>query len=355
MSKHKTKIFIIFFAVTLALSGCTIQFNSSDNGVNSGGMYVSANKGDTWTQKVLIPSSSGKPRSIASLDVLALAMDPSDYKTLYLGSSGNGLFFTYDNGENWQIASTLGKVTVNAIAVDPVEKCTIYAAAENKVYKSIDCSRTWAQAYYDNDPAALVNAIAVDSYNNKNIFIGISRGDLLRSGDKGGSWQTVARFQDRVDKIVFSASDSRVIFAGTRGKGIFRSQDNGFNWVSLNEELSPLKLVNSFRDLAVSKAKPGFIILANNYSLIASVDNGNTWTRLDLIIPETGAVINSVFVGPKNADEIYYVTNTTFYRSLDGGKTWTTKKLPTPRAGWRLLMDPENANVIYMGVKTVKK
>jgi hypothetical protein len=62
-----------------------------------------------------------------------------------------------------------------------------------------------------------------------------------------------------------------------------------------------------------------------------------------------------VFISPKNVEEIYYATNTTFYRTSDGGKNWTTRKLPTSRAGWRLIVDPEDTNVIYMGVREIKK
>ncbi|GAF89261.1 unnamed protein product, partial [marine sediment metagenome] len=46
--------------------------------------------------------------------------------------------------------------------------------------------------------------------------------------------------------------------------------------------------------------------------------------------------------------------NTTFYRSLDSGENWTTKKLPTTRAGWKLLIDPDNPDIIYMGVRSIK-
>lgn len=354
MSKHKIRLSLVIFAVALTLAGCSISFGG-DTGVTGGGMFLSTSKGDAWVQKALMPSLTGVPKSIAGLDMETIVMDPSDYKALYLGSIENGLFFSYDRGDSWQLATALGKVTVKAIAVDPNEKCTIYVAADNKIYKSTDCSRSWAQAYYDNDPAVLVTSIAVDGYNSNNIFIGLSRGDILKSADKGNSWQAVARLESRVQRIIFSAADSRVLFAGTKDKGLFRSKDSGYNWISLGDKLKDYENSNNFRDLAISKAEPGMIILANNYGLIVSKDNGETWAKLDLITPEKEAIINSVFIGPKDASQIFYVTNTTFYRSLDGGQNWTTKKLPTVRAGWKLLVDPENTNAIYLIAKTIKK
>ena len=52
---------------------------------------------------------------------------------------------------------------------------------------------------------------------------------------------------------------------------------------------------------------------------------------------------------------IYYVTNTTFYRSLDGGINWSSNKLPTSRAGVKLLIDSKNPSIIYLAVRQIKK
>jgi len=60
-------------------------------------------------------------------------------------------------------------------------------------------------------------------------------------------------------------------------------------------------------------------------------------------------------VNPQNTQEIYYVTNTTFYRSLDGGENWKTIKMPTSAIGWKLLIDPKEPNIIYLGIKLPPK
>jgi len=356
MSKHKIKFIITFFAVPFLLSGCTISFGgTTQNSTNNGGIWVSSNQGNTWSQKALIPTTSGSPRSIAGIDANDLVMDPSDNKTLYLASQDNGLFYTYDAGDSWQIAVSLGKINIKSVAVDPLDKCNIYVTSDNKAYKSADCSRTWQQIYFDNDPTVVVNTVAVDNYNDNNIFLGLSRGEILKSVDRGTSWQTVGRLGDNVQKIVISANDTRMMFAGTRLKGIFRSKDNGYNWSSLANNLRAFADAVNFKDLAVSPSKPGFLILANTYGLIESSDNGDTWSAIQLITPEKEATINAVTLNPKNPDEIYYVTNTTFYRSLDGGKDWTTKKLPTARSGYRVIVDRVDTGLVYLGVKIIKR
>ncbi|PKM87849.1 hypothetical protein CVU83_02450, partial [Candidatus Falkowbacteria bacterium HGW-Falkowbacteria-2] len=79
------------------------------------------------------------------------------------------------------------------------------------------------------------------------------------------------------------------------------------------------------------------------------------WENIKLITPEKDAIINAVAVNPKNSQELFYVTNTTFFRSLDGGVTWTSKKLPTTRAGSDLLVDFNNPNIMYMGTLKIDK
>jgi len=355
MMKDKLHLLIIaFIIVGVIATGCSISFKTEGGGGNDGGVYISANKGSTWQQKVLIPTTAGRPGNFATLDTNALIMDPADEKAVYFGSFENGLFYTYDGGENWQIAKTLGKISVKAIAVDPSSKCIIYAASKNKVFKSTDCNRSWSQVYFDNDANTEINTIAIDHYNTLTLYIGTSRGEIIKSSNRGISWQTISRFDDDVEKIVINRDDSRIIFVATAKKGIHRSQDGGANWENLKEKLADFKDSLKFRDLVIIEAEKNSLILATSYGLLKSADNGDNWSRLELITPEKEATINSVAVNPKDSTEIYYITNTTFYHSLDNGQNWITKKLPTTRAGRKLLIDPENPNIIYLGAIKVK-
>lgn len=356
MLKNKISVSILFLALSVAVSGCSIKFNTgATEAADNGGIFASANKGDSWNAKNLIPTTTGKPKSLGGVNVNVLKFDPSDNKAIYSGSQDNGLFYTYDGGNNWNIAESLGPISIIDVAIDPADKCIIYVAFGNKVVKSKDCSRSWAQVYFDNDDKVTVNAIAIDHYNSNNVYIGLSRGEMLKSSDKGGSWHALKRFDNKVEEILINSADSRIMFAATAEKGVFRTNDAGKSWTDLSVNLKDFKDSNRFRDLAISSKEPNLIILANNYGLIKSLDNGDTWSKIELITPEKEAIINAVALNPKNVDEIYYVTNTTFYRSLDGGKNWATKKLPTSRAGGKLLVDPVDGNLIYLGIKAVKK
>ncbi|MFH1255576.1 MAG: YCF48-related protein [bacterium] len=359
MLKNKfLKIALLLPLVALALSGCSLSLNSDSgsSGISDGGIFKSTNKGGSWAQKVLILTVGAK-KSFSGIDIISLAMDPSDNKAVYAGSLENGLFYSYDGGESWQIASNLGKLTVNNIAVDPADKCVIYATASNKVFKSEDCCRTWSQVYFDNDIKAAISSLAIDQKAGNNIFIGTSNGDVIKSSDKGASWRALDRFDSQIEKIIISPANSKIMFAGTAAKGVFRSVDGGAQWESLKDKLEYFDGSARFRDLVVVKpeSERETILLATNYGLLKSTDNGNAWSKIELLTAEEEAKIYSIAVNADNANEIYYATGTAFYRSLDGGKNWTSKKLPANRSGFRLLIDSQDPAIVYLAVKQITK
>jgi photosystem II stability/assembly factor-like uncharacterized protein len=263
----------------------------------------------------------------------------------------------------------LPTATVNAVAVDPKNKCTIYAASANRLYRSADCNRTWKQIYFDNNPGVTVTTIAIDHYNTGNIYIGTSRGEIIKSIDSGGAWRTIQRLDEGIARLIISPLDSRLLFTATVKNRIFSFTSNtntnpansedleqNFlveNWTDLNDVLTDYDIGANFKDIIVSP-RDGGIILATEKLILRSPDNGITWENIKLIQPDKDAVINAVAVNPQNSKDLYYVTNTTFFRSNDGGATWMTKNLPTKRAGRELLIDFNNPNVLYLGTVKLK-
>ena len=343
------------------LTGC-ITINTGGSGTaakNLGGVFKSVNKGETWANASIIATAGGKASNFNSLNVSSITMDPNDNKALYFGSIDNGLLYTYDAGVSWLLDRGLGQGTIEFLAVDPKNKCNIFVTRANKILKSTDCNRTWSQIYQDNDQVSMVNRVAVDPINSAIIYAVISRGDLIKSDDGGNAWQVVNRFEDRVSKLIINNKDSREMFVVTYKKGVYRTNDAGQNWsrmVEIDNALKDNELKYDIRDFLVIDNENGrTLYLATYYGLLKSTDNGATWTKLELISAEDRATINAIAVNYANTDEIYYTTNSTFYKSLDGGKSWKTLPLPTSRAGWRLLIDQKNPSVIYLGVVNLNK
>jgi len=335
--------------LVLSLSACSLGGGQANQAADAG-IFKSVNKGETWQQTALIPTVTGRPGSLGAVSVNTFVMDPSDHNGLYLGSVGQGLFYSYDGAASWQMAAGLGNATIRSVAVDPQYKCTLYAAVGNRLLQSTDCSRSWSQVYYDSDPKIAVNTVAIDYGQSAKIYIGTARGEVVRSQDRGQSWATIARLDNNIIRLLIDPVDSKIIFAVTEKKGIHRSRDGGQNWTDLSNGLKGFPDSRDFKVMVISPAKPGLIYLATGFGLIRSSDWGDTWESIELIPPDKKASINGIAVNPKDPQEIYYVTNTAFLRSTDGGASWITKRLPTSKNGWRLAIDPENPNVVYLAV-----
>lgn len=341
---------MLFFLV-FTLTGCGfIKFKTGGGSEHDGGVFVSINKGDNWKQMVGVPTLGDKSKSIEYTNASVLVMDPSDHNAVYYGTQDNGLFYSYNVSDGWNSVDKLPQKKVDAIAVDPGAKCIIYASIENKIHKTTDCNRTWAGVYFDDQAKTRINTLAIDYYDNSRVYAGTSRGEILVSEDRGRSWRTLRRFDSSVEEVNINPFDSRELFLATENSGLFRSSDQGESWTSLKVNMEEFDDRVEYRDLLVSQAQKGLLFWASDYGLLKSVDNGDNWERIELITPEKETTINSIAVNPLNSDEIYYVTNTTFYGSVDGGDNWSVQELPSSRSGSALLIDFENPNIIYLGV-----
>ncbi len=368
------KLIIILAAVALTSSACTLSIgaNKAASGSNpntDGGVWLSTDKGSTWKQAVLIPTVTGQPRSLGNVDTNVLTADPQDSAAVYLGTVGKGLYYTYNINNGWNEVKSLGQGTINDVKVDPKNKCTLYAAITNHLYRSVDCGRSWQQAYYDNNTGVGVTAIAVDHYDDDNIYIGTSRGDIIKSIDHGDSWRTIKRINENIARLIISPQDSRLVYVATIKNHIYSFSSNTVtnpntsadidqnfavtNWQDLSTVLKDFNLGSNFRDLAICAAD-GSLFLTTEQAIVRSPDKGATWEKINLLPPEKDAIINAIAVNPKDSQEIYYVTNTALFNSSDGGVTWTMKKLNTSRAGWDLLIDMNNPNNIYLGTKKLQ-
>ena len=370
MTLKNLKMIIALAVLMVTASACSISTSSSggSGGVDSS-LFLSIDAGNTWRSVASVPTTNGRIQSIADVNVKSMTMDPQDSLAVYLATYDRGLYYTYKVTDGWVAVSGLPTTTINDVKVDPKSKCTIYAALANRLYRSADCARTWTQVYYDNNAGVSVNAIAIDHYNPANIYIGTSRGEIIKSIDSGAAWRTIQRLDKGVSRLLISPLDSRLVFVATDDNKIFSftsntdtnaadSGDIGQNfvvddWTDLNAVLKDFDLGTSFKDIVIS-AKDGSIFIATEKLILRSPDNGITWENIKLLQPEKDAAIAAIAIDPQDSNKIYYVTNTTFFKSVDGGATWTTKNNPTSRAGRELLIDFNNTNNIYLGTVKLK-
>jgi len=350
---------LISFSIILASllfvgAGCISVGTNPNVGAGDGGIFKSADKGDTWAQKTAIPTTSGEKRSISGTSIVFITQDPQDANAIYAGTTDNGMFYSYDGGESWMQPPQVNRGRIPYIAVHPKNKCIVYVTTENKLVKTEDCSRTWTVPFLDARSDKKTKVVAIDSYNPDVVWLGTSSGDLLRSVDAGGSWVNVKNFNDDLLRLIISPSDTRHIYVATKASGVWRSLDGGVTWDDLSKNYKDFAGAREFSDLALAATDARTLVMSSKFGLIRTTDGGDTWTKIDLLTPPGSTSIYSLALDPKDPNNIYYGTSTTFYRSPNGGVNWVPKKLPTSRTATFLMVDGVNSSVLYMGVTKFK-
>ena len=363
----KIALISILLIGTSVLSACSISSESEGTGP-TGNIFFSADKGNSWNLINSMPTIGEESENISGVEVKGFYPDPSDSRAVYLATKENGLFYTYNISKGWNRAN-LNEASLQSVAVSYENKCLIYAAAKNKLYRTSDCSRSFSQVYYDTSTDILITDIVIDFYDPKNIYIATSRGEVIKSIDRGESWRTIWRFEEPIAKLLLSPLDSRRIFIATENNKVYNffsdSSTNTENpnslsknfeatrFKDLNDVLSDMEIGKRFINLRA--AKNGDIYLATNKMILKSPDDGTSWEKISLINSEKDSNILAMDINPKNAKEIYYASATTFFKSTDGGVTWNSKRLPTSWQSSDIMVDYHDGNNIYLGAERIPK
>ncbi|MBI5076925.1 hypothetical protein HZB94_00900 [Candidatus Falkowbacteria bacterium] len=355
MLRRNILLIILIAFVALGTTGCIKITKQKTATSKLGGVFYTTDRFETWKHRSYLMTPGETPGSIADIDVYFMRFDPSDSEAIYMGTRADGLYYSYNGGAGWNKSEKLPAGFVRDVVIDPKDKCTLYAAVESKVYKSEDCARTWKEVYYTDNAERKITALGVDWYIPDIIWVGLSDGTVLQSGNKGLAWKKIGYFGNRVQKIIVDPNDSRIIYFGVLEMGLWRTTDKGVTWEDLNKAMKDFQGAKVFSDFALGTSSKNVVVYANKYGLLRSLDGGATWSELKLLTLPAGEQIYSVAIDSTNANYIYYSTDTAVYKSVDGGENWVVKKTPTTRVVSALLVHPKQTATIFAGVKEVEQ
>src|SRR3989344_2403086 len=316
-SSKKISIAVLFFAsLVLMGQGCvTLRFGGPAP-VQNGGVYVSEDKGEVWTQKVFAGVVKNKTQTISTANVSKFLFHPLDPKLMYLGTGNLGLRVSTDGAETWNSTLT-GAGAVNAIGLDPTSTQIVYVGIGGQIHKTTDGGTSWAIVYTQAVAGYTINAVAVDPLNARHVYAGASNGALLFSDDSGTSWRTLGAkyFSGGIRDMYFHESDPGLMLIATPSAGVFRSPDRGTTWT----ELIPTTLATKFPGslttgvILMNKRSSSTMLYSSAYGIMRTADGGKTWEGVPLLTKPGEVAILSFAANPFDFEEIYYGTSANFY------------------------------------------
>ncbi|HTP51300.1 MAG TPA: hypothetical protein VMK42_11420 [Anaeromyxobacteraceae bacterium] len=264
-------------------------------GTPAGGVWRSSDGGQDWA--MVSPW-------LATIPISALAVHPSDSKTILAGTgsladggtsvAGAGILRTSDGGQNWSIAPSTLPPFVGALLFWQEEPDVVLAGTDNGVLRSADGGATFAEVLHTNRVAALVR----DPFVADALYAAGATG-LYRSSDRGQTWAALAPWpllasdMNGVGRVALavSAQTPALLLASVQVLGagdqtdrvlLLRSTDGGQSTAPLagSPNLCPTPASCGFAlAIAVDPANDAHLLVGGD-KLYASADGGATWNDL---------------------------------------------------------------------------
>ena len=271
--------------------------------------------------------------------VNAIAIHPTDPKTIYIGAANGGVWKTTNGGTQWTpLTDQMQSIAMGALAIDPQVPTTVYAGTGEYspaadaysgygLLRSKDGGATWSSI----GPPGIgaYTRVIVNPKNSNIVYASAGRGGgaVIRTTDGGATWARILDSGAVTDMALAMNGNTAVLYAGVANKAVYRSMDGGDTWVPLDQ-----LFVNQLRRVSLD-------VLPSNWKevVVVSVDSNS-------------------FVGGQYVDDMEGVNV-----SHDGGDSWSDatpngnifiSSSSAPPQGWYdvyVRMDPKNAQHFLLG------
>jgi photosystem II stability/assembly factor-like uncharacterized protein len=266
--------------------------------------------------------------------------------TLLVGTIGQGVMMTRDDGETWMRASVRqgmhSDAIVKALCADRRRPEVVFAGTDLGLYRTDDGGEKW-QRLYTPMTGAMVWSLAIDPLDPKVMFAGTgtpSTPRLYRSTDAGARWEprpmTIADEcpnvgVPRFTGISIDPTDDRHVWAGLEVDGVRHSSDGGETWSAINGQI-PNPDVHS---VLVVAGPPKTVFTVVNDDVWRSLDDGKTWqpARAREVFP--WHYPRWIVARPDDPRTVFLTLGDatpgrvgTLMRSRDAGATWQSLSLP---------------------------
>ena len=284
---------------------------------------------------------------------------------------------------------------------------TVYALSASSLLFVLGCSSSLhvgSQWEYTGGPIAQnISTVLIDEKLPGNIYVGLSNGEVFHSTDDGITWTRISTIWK--DKMIYRllqdpenweklyacteagafvssnkgkiwsglriGPDSptpigsrvlavdpwkpKVVYAGLRGKGLYKSSDGCISWRPINEGVDSSIALGDVYDIKIDLSKPDNVYAAvSGVGVIKSTNGGSSWAKLTDEFAYTGSTTTHVLVNRSSNEKIVYATNSgNIFKSTNGGQSWSPSRygLESDRI-LTVVAHPTNPDILFAGSET---
>lgn len=313
------------------------------------GILKSIDGGKNWEEKTYVDrDDKNNIITIGDSFVYDIETSPLDDKILVASTKNNGLYISYNQGEQWQsLFSEIGKDVKN-YSFSMSSPRTFYVAHRNKVYKTINGGIDWNVIYIDRD--ADIKKVYNDPQQNNNIYIFTSDGRMIQQNESGSlvlhnfnNGSTGYGKNVGIKDVFFyenTAENNYILF---NDNSLFRTNDSGETYTKV--DVAPKGIINN---LYLYPNNPGSFLLSTATGLFKTNSNGDTWDEMTLLSVDKN--INTLTISKKNRNIIYYSMGNLLYKTINDGYNWEVIEMPTNKIISSININPQNNQVLFIGI-----
>jgi len=302
------------------VGGCDVRFGAfASAGLDAdlvNGVYRSTNGGASWT------CINGGALGAESGAVKALAFSSED-RGLILAAAENGLYVSHDRGGSWRLDESLPYATLGGIAISD-DRVLAMTNGAGILHGRISAGGTIA---WEREPVLTARVffaqVIVDAQNAGTLYASGYPGGVFKSIDDGATWHeanfgmTSFAVDDPLRQgyyaLALAPSDSRILYLGLYGKGVYKSVDAAGTWMPMNGEEATL-LGQYVTGLTIDPDDADHVFVSSENGVFRTEDGGQTWVRADQGIPTTD--VKTILFTP--AGELYAGTRGYGFYRWDG-------------------------------------
>jgi hypothetical protein len=281
-------------------------------------LYVAFAAAGVWKTTDGSVTWAAVTESLGSLSCGALAMDPSNPSTLYLGlgdpfdGTGIGLVKSTDAGATWSAPVYLGSSTqIRQLVVAPGNTSIVLAATEAGVYRSTDAGATFSQVSIATGQASAPAIWSIAWTGGSGFALTLEAapaaastdGQAWYSSDSGASWTRAAGFTKTTGigrATLASAPSARATL---------------YAYAAIPNSAASTDLADMFKSTNGGQTWTALAVTAKKYT------NAKT-TGINALLNGQGWYNQMIAVHPTNANIAYFGGALTHARTSDGGVTF---------------------------------